>query len=410
MNYNKPFSVKLFWVAVVALLGGACSKIDEYKEKYTPNGETTYTGKVDSIRIYSGHNRIKFSALLSPDPRVTSYRVYWGGRADSATFTVSHNEPGGRIEQIVTKLPESEQSFEFVTFDASGNKSISSYKNGTVYGSRYQESLLNRTLFGSTLDTSLQTRLQLAVMDAATGVFDTEIRYQKSSGDSAVIHIPLAVTDTLLKDHKYGSEVIFRTWYHPDSTCIDTFSTAFAKFQPVSGPTWIDRTSRYVKNYGNQFQRSSWDGSRWGILADWTTSADVKNSSAGYGGYELRSSVGVLSMEGGWGLPAVNNGKIYQVINLPSAGKWKFTVPVDDQGTVGTKYIAVNYGNSLPDFANITTASYYVNFSNMGAKAQPSIEFTTTGPQTVCIGFVASLPNTGSYFKVKRVTLSWLLE
>lgn len=410
MKYFNGNPVKLLCFMATVALATACSKIDEYKEKYVPNGETTYTGKIDSVKTFSGKNRVKFKALLNSDPRVTYYRIYWNGKSDSLTIPVTHTEPGGAIEQIIPNLAESEQTFEFVTFDANGNKSVSTFKNGTIYGSRYQASLLNRTLFGSTLDTALKTHVQLAAMDKSTGVVLTEIRYEKATGDSASINVPLATVDTFLVDHKYGSEVISRTWYRPDSTSIDTFYTDYTKFQPVSGPTWIDRTSRFVKNYGSQFQRASWDGSRWGILADWVTSADVKNSSTGNGGYELRSSVGVLSMEGGWGLPAVNNGKIYQVINLPFAGKWRFTVPIDDQGTVGTKYIAMTYGTTLPDFANITTADKYLNFSTMGSGAKPTIEFETTGPQSVCIGFVASLPNTGAYFKVKSVSLSWLLE
>jgi hypothetical protein len=400
----------LLCIIATVLLVSSCSKIDEYKEKYVSKGEIIYTGKIDSVSMRSGNNRVKFKALLNTDPRVTFYRVYWGGRADSTTFQVSSSGMGGTVEQIISKVPEGEQTFEFVTFDAVGNKSISTFKNGTTYGSRYLESLLNRTITTSALTANLETGITLVGMDKATGAFITEVRYLTTAGDSTSIKVPLTVTDTLLKSHKYGSEVIYRTWYRPDSTCIDTFYTAFAKFQPVSGATWIDLSAKLVKNYGSQFQRASWDGSRWGILANWTTSTDVKNTSGGNGGYELRGGVGVLSMEGGWGLPAVANGKIYQVVSLPYAGKWRFTVPIDDLGTAGTKYIAVNNGTSLPDFANITTSTYYYNFSTVAAGAKPTIEFTVTSPQDVCIGFVASMPNTGSYFKVKSVSLSYYKE
>lgn len=411
MKYSYSNPLMLLGLITLVSLVSACSKMDEYKEKYVPKGEITYTGKIDSVRIFSGKNRVKFKAFLNPDPRVTHYRVYWGGKADSITFPVTHTEPGGAIEQVITNITESEQTFEFITFDASGNKSISSFKNGTSYGSRYQESLLNRRIINSALNATLQTAITLVGMDKATGVINTQVRYLTTNGDSASCNIPLSTADTFLLNHKYGSEVNFRTWYRPDSTCIDTFYTAYTSYQPVSGAAWIDLTTQMVKNYGGPFQRAIWDGSRWGVLADWTTSPDVKNVSSGtYGGYELRGGVGMLSMEGGWGLSAVPNGKIYQVVNLPYVGKWRFTVTVDALGSAGTKYIAVNEGTTMPDFANITTATYYYNFSTVAAGSKPFIEFTTTGPMDVCIGFVASMPNTGSYYKIKSVALSYYKE
>jgi hypothetical protein len=406
MKYTYRYPAMLLCMIAILLMTGACSKMDEYKEKYVSKGEITYTGKVDSIRMFSGKNRVKFKALLSPDPRVTHYRVYWGGRADSITFQVT--QPGGAIEQIIPNVPESEQTFEFITFDGQGNRSISAFKNATSYGSRYLESLLNRRIINSALNSNLQTAITLVGMDKATGVFNTEVRYLKTTGDSASCHVPLSTTDTFLVDHKYGSEVNFRTWYRPDTTCIDTFYTAYTTYQPVSGAAWIDLTTQMVKNYGSPFQRATWDGSRWGVLADWTTSPDVKNTSSGtYGGYELRSGVGVLSMEGGWGLPAVPNGKIYQVVHLPYAGTWRFGAHVDALGSAGTKYMAVNDGTTMPDFADVTTATYYYNFSTVAGGSKPYIEFTAAAPMDVCIGFVASMPNTGSYYKVKSVSLSY---
>lgn len=396
-------------MATVLLLLSACSKMDEYKDKYASQGEITYTGKIDSVSMRSGKNRVKFKALLNTDPRVVFYRVYWGGRADSVTFQVSSSGSGGIIEQVIDRVPEGEQTFEFVTFDALGNKSVSTFKNATTYGTRYEASLLNRTITGSSLNPDLETAVSLISMDKATGAFITEIRYLNTSGDSVAVRVPLAVTDTFLTAHKYGSEFIYRTWYRPDSSCIDTFYTSYAKYQPVSGATWIDLASRLIKNYGSPFQRASWDNARWGVLADWTSSADVKNS-GGNGGYELRGGVGVLSMEAGWGLPAVPNGKIYQVVHLPYAGKWRFAVPIDALSTTGTKYIVVNKGNAMPDFADVTTATYYSNFSTVAAGTKVTIEFTADEAMDVCIGFVATMPNTGTYFKVKSVSLSYYKE
>ncbi|MCM5528607.1 DUF4998 domain-containing protein [Parasegetibacter sp. NRK P23] len=410
---SKYFRKGLF-VALAGTMALSCSKMDEYKEKYVPNGEIVYTGKIDSVHMYPGKNRVGFTAFLNNDPRVTMFRVYWGAKADSATFTVKPGELGTAVYKTIPNVPEGEQSFEFVTFDASGNKSVSLYGSVAAFGTRFQESISNRAIKESKLNPQLETVVVLGGMDTATKAILTEIRYLTVNGDSASTRVPLLLPNTesegVLPNHKYGSEVLYRTYFLPAKNAIDTFLTPYQSYQPISGAAWIDVSAQYVKNPGAPFNRASWDGARWGVLADWTTSADVKNASGGNGGWELRNNAGHLSMEGGWGLPAVPNGKIYQVVHLPFAGKWRFTSHMSDLGAAGTKYLVVNKAATLPDFADITSATYYLNFSTVSATATPYIEFRVDEPTNVCIGFVANMPNTGSYYKVRKVSLSFYKE
>jgi len=408
-NVRKLIAIMLVSFGAMLVLN-SCTKMDEYKEKYVSAGELTYTGKIDSVKVYAGNRRVKIVGILNKDPRVKYYRVYWGGRADSATFQLNSATLGDSIKQIITNVPEGEQTFELVTFDAANNHSISTFQNGTVYGDRYQESILNRPLTTSALNANLQTAITFAGIEAATGAMFTEIRYKKTTDDSATILLPLRTTDTMLVNHQYGTPIIYRTYFLPEAASIDTFFTPYTTYQPVSGAAWINLSTVLVKNSGNPFNRATIDASgRWGTLADWTSNASVKNAGAGlYGGYELRSGIGVISMEAGWGLPAVPNGKIYQVVNLPYAGKWRFSVPVYDLGTAGTKYIVVHNGTDIPDVADVPTkASYFYNFSTMAKEATASIEFTVAAPGPVCIGIAANMPDTGTYFKIKNVILSF---
>lgn len=410
---SKLLRKGLFAAALIAATV-SCSKMDEYKEQYVPNGETVYTGKIDSVHMFPGKNRVGFTAFLNSDPRVTMFKVYWGAKSDSITFPLKAEELGTAVYRIIPNVPEGEQSFEFVTFDAAGNKSVPLYGNIAAFGTRFQESMSNRGIKESWLNADLQTVINLGGMDTATKAFMTEIRYLTNANDSASTLVPLLLpnteSDTILENHRYGTEIIYRTYFLPAKNSIDTFFTPYTTYQPVSGAAWVDLTPQYVLNPGAPFNRASWDGSRWGILADWTSNADVKNTSSGNGGWELRSGAGFLSMEGGWGLPAVPNGKIYQVVSLPYAGKWRFMAYMNDLGASGTKYLVVNKGNTMPDFTNIATASWSYDFSTVAKTATPYIEFTVDEPTDVCIGFVANIPNTGSYYKVGKVTLSYFLE
>jgi hypothetical protein len=161
----------------------------------------------------------------------------------------------------------------------------------------------------------------------------------------------------------------------------------------------VDVTADYLTNYSEPFEYSEWDGSRWGTLAGWTSNDDIKNA-GGYGGYEWRNgTLGVLSMEAGWGLPAVPNGKIYQTFSLP-AGFYTFEVELESNGSAGTKYMVVSEGDTLPDFSNIADESVvYTDIANQ------SITFYIGEETEISLGFVCNLPGNGEYVKVLKVSL-----
>ena len=406
-NIVKLNFVSIFlWLYILTMVL-ACSKMDAYKEKFVPNGEVTYTGKIDSVKVFSGYNRVKFVAQLNSDPRVSYYRVYWGSRKDSVTFPVDANRKDKIITQYIRGLVEGEYSFEFVTFDSDGNHSVPTFSNGTVYGNNFITNLINRKIVSSELTPNLETRITLADVDVRSGIVSTEVRYLTNRGDSTSITIPNALNDTILKNHKYGTPILERSGYVPDSLSIDTLKALYTVYQPISGAAWINVTQKYVLNPGNSFLYGSWDGARWGILKDWISNDAVKNAK-GYGGYELRGNNGVLSFEGGWGLPGITNGKIYQQIHLDRAGKWRFAVYVSDNGSVGTKYMFASAAAVIPDVENVEkNALAYKNLSTVGVGTTNTIDIDIAAPMDINVGFVGNLPNTGSYMKVMYVTMSY---
>jgi hypothetical protein len=397
---NKFFfrtQYRMYCLLVLALVSiASCSKMDDYKEKYLAGGEIYYTGKIDSLKISSGRNRVLVTGLFIADPKVQSCRIYWDSRTDSAVIPVTRTANVDTLTYIVEGLTEGSHTFEIVTFDALGNRSVIVYGSGDVYGDRYQSSLINRPILGSELDDNANTTIEWGDLDITSGARGAFQTYTDVNDKSQTVYVAVEDASTVLPNYKYGTTFNYKTMYLPDSTCIDTF---YAPSQIVDVKTNV--TAIYIKNAGNPFLRSTWDGGRWGILADWITSNDVKNAN-GYGGYELRSNVGVLSMEGGWGLPAVPNGKIYQVLDLP-AGQYSFQAIISANGSTGTKYLAVAVGDEMPNYATITQdALAYTNLSN------GTLNFELTEPTKVCLGFVSNLDNSGQYYKVSAVKLKYL--
>ncbi len=58
--YNKLIVLALL---VVGLVIFSCSDEDEYL-KYVEGGEISYTGKIDSLKVYPGLNRVRIEGLF----------------------------------------------------------------------------------------------------------------------------------------------------------------------------------------------------------------------------------------------------------------------------------------------------------------------------------------------------------
>lgn len=396
IKYLKVFVASIILIEILV----SCSKIDAFK-KYANGGEITYTGKIDSVRVEFGYHRVKFSAILNSDPRVVYYRVYWGNKSDSVTFNVSSTSGDRYITQMIEGLEEGSYSFEFITFDKNGNSSVPTYKNGTVYGDNFISNLSNRKLYGSALNGNFETAFNFVDVDTTTGIVGTEIRYLKNTGDSGKLYFPYSLKDVTLPDFKYGTPVIYRSYYLPDTLAFDTLKTAYTAYQPISGSGWKDATLLF-SNPGPDFKTTS-STSRWGVIANWTTNSAISAYS-----YELRGGIGVMSFEAGWGLPAALNGKTYQKIYLPKAGDWKFTANVGVAGTSGQVFMVVS-NNALPDVADINTSIKYLDISTVANESR-TLDFDIATADYYYIGFVCYLPGNGEYHKINSVTLSYNLK
>lgn len=162
--------------------------------------------------------------------------------------------------------------------------------------------------------------------------------------------------------------------------------------------TKVEVTDRYIRNSGHPFIASVYDGVRRGVLADWTTSASVKNFEAGtLGGFDNYGNGGFMSMER-YGSPEIPNGKIYQHLTLP-AGKYDLDVAFLDFAVTEHAYITVAEGNALPDVADIQQAIAYTPFT------APSLSFVLPEETEVTLGVVANFIQDQQYFRLDKFRL-----
>jgi len=402
-NNIKKLNKNLLFVGLAILLVSiisSCAKMDDYK-KFTKDGEISYTGKLDSVKINSGRYRVLLNGLFLADPKVKKCVVYWNNRVDSIVIPVTRTTNVDTLKLFINNITEGVQNFIIYTYDDAGNKSIPVYKTGRVYGDRYQSTLTNRGINSAFTNEGGVSTIEWGGMDRVSGVFATEMTYTDNSNVEKTVRIPIDVNNYTIPNFKEKGTIKYRTLFLPDTLSIDTFYTAYENMY-IPKFSKVDVTATYLKNAGSNVTYSSINsGNRWGILNDWITSASVKNAS-GFGGYERRSNVGFISLEAGWGLPNVTDGKIYQTINLP-AGSYRLEIVMNDFNAGGSRYLTVAEGTTIPNIANITSSS--IAFSNLESKL---LNFNLDQAKQVSIGFAANLTGTGStgmYAKIASVRL-----
>lgn len=204
----------------------SCSKWDDFK-KYTENGEFIYPGKLDSVKALSGKNRIRITGKLNADPKISAVKIFWNKNADSLVYDIKRGVTGNVFEQTFP-MPESITTFTVYTYDAAGNRSVPVYVVGKSFGDAYRRSLTNR--FITSLTYTPEKDSTTINWDAALATVQyTEVQYPENpNGDLVTVAVLPKDVRTALNGFNYQTtQFAYRTYYRPDSTCIDTFATQY---------------------------------------------------------------------------------------------------------------------------------------------------------------------------------------
>jgi len=446
---NLKLVMFLFVIGITALT--SCTKMDDFK-KYVEGGEISYTGRVDSLKIRSGRNRVLVQGLFISDRKVTKCKIYWNSRQDSIILPVERKLSVDTLKMYVNNLLEGNYNFEIITYDAAGNPSIPVVKSGIkVYGDNYAASLINMPISDVSLEGTTAT-VTWGGLDKTSGAQYMDVSYINTAGAKARAKKLVNAAIATLLDYKYRSTFDYRTVYLPDTMAIDTFYTAYRT--GVNART--DVTATFIANpgkmnpastTGTQFQPVSTtqgavvagNAATWRRLASWTSNAAANNWGTGFdtfGSYVQRTAenvtnFGTMSFEAGKNtttpaLNTMNNGKIYQTQLLP-AGEYSLEARVGNASLASTSslsYFVASVGTQIPDvealaakpsmliLANANDASYtQIKPTATGLAYTITINFTLDHPTQVSFGFVATLignTTTNNYLKISGVRMKSL--
>jgi len=218
-------------VAGSLILGALTYSCDDYSDdylKYVEGGERIYVGKMDSLFVFGGYNRVELGGNLPSDPKATEVRISWNNTNNSITVPLTGGTVGERFSTIIDNLPENIYSFQVRSYDNDGNRSVLSTVTGRVYGEGYVATLYNRPITLARLYSGNRYRITVDNMDRSTGVIGCEIVYtSRDTNTEKTLFVPIGDGEVLFTDWKSGTTMKYRTSFIPEPTAIDTFYTPY---------------------------------------------------------------------------------------------------------------------------------------------------------------------------------------
>ncbi|MGX5857135.1 DUF4998 domain-containing protein [Dyadobacter jiangsuensis] len=226
------YKITVLLLIVCAL--ASCTDWDDFK-KYQAGGEIVYPGRGDTMLIASGRNRTQLLWVLSADPRVTAYKLYWNNRADSMEATVPTDLIGDTVKIMINPLPEGSYNFEMYSLDAKGNRSVPLRFNGRTFGANYENGLLNRTISEASYDSTLKM-LKVSWNTPDTVNVNTELKYISTDSKTKSLLIGPEVQESKIPDWKPGTLLNYRSSFKPDRKAIDIFTVTRYDTMSVKKP------------------------------------------------------------------------------------------------------------------------------------------------------------------------------
>ncbi|SDD00497.1 DUF4998 domain-containing protein [Niabella drilacis] len=219
----------------LAVLSG-CSKMDATYSKFLTNPDILYPGRVDSIRVFTGKERIKINALLSSDPKVNRLRVFWNNNRDSFETAITPAEIGTRKEILIPSVKEGEYTFRVITYDHNGAPSVPAEFFSKVYGPVFEQKVMNRMLLGASNFQTDTVFVQWSDANASYADTKVNVSYTGTDGQALSVIVPRDSLRTALPGYKTGTSFTCQTTIRPDSSCMDVFQTGMQTQQVLHYP------------------------------------------------------------------------------------------------------------------------------------------------------------------------------
>ncbi|MCO5286569.1 MAG: DUF4998 domain-containing protein [Chitinophagaceae bacterium] len=198
----------------------SCTKMDYYYKDLVHIKD--YVGKVDSVWINPGNNRVKVNWISPKDPTAQKVIVFWNNNRDSVIAPISKSADTSFV--LIEGLTEGEYLLNVVTQDTEGNRSLPVELSTSVYGNNFQNSLRGRSRDHVVIfKDSVVVYWNESVSGSLVGV---RMNYQNKDGEEVTILIPAAESRSVIPDMDVNKPVLLQSLFLPVAQALDTFYTS----------------------------------------------------------------------------------------------------------------------------------------------------------------------------------------
>jgi hypothetical protein len=241
----------IIFIAVSAVFATSCSGMLDDIQSYLDKGEKIYVGKLDSVKIFSGQNRLKITGFMPYGMTQKKCVLNWidpMGETGSKDYPIERVSPNEQFEFIIDDLLEGQYDFQIYTYDAMNNRSVRVDVGGYSYGEAYESILVNRNISSMSMDDGGGAINWLA---PANGLIRSEIRYTDKKGTVRNVSVAAGENRVYCPDAPGKGEFEYRSVYLPEKLSIDEFYTAWnsASFPYLFGE--VDRSRWSVVYYNS---------------------------------------------------------------------------------------------------------------------------------------------------------------
>ena len=238
-------------IAITSIFATSCGDMLEDIQPYLDEGEKVYVGKLDSVTIFSGRNRVMITGIMPYGTTQTKCVINWidpQGGTGSKEFSVNRVNANEEFEFLVDNLLEGQYDFRIYTYDGKDNSSVRVESGGYSYGEVYETALVGRNIGSISLDENGGT---INWQERNTGLVRSEIRYTDKDGAIRNISIPADESSVSCPGAPGKGEFEYRSVYIPEESSIDEFYTDWtqASFPYLFGD--VDRSQWSVIFYDN---------------------------------------------------------------------------------------------------------------------------------------------------------------
>lgn len=241
---------------VLLILTSGCSEMDDTYKHFLEGGKIKYAGKANDAEVIPGFNRLAVTWSRSSDPSVSRAKIYWNNRNDSVDVTIDRSQ--GQTIVVFEEMPEGSYSFEIITFDEEGNRSVTVETAGASYGPVYQNSLLTRIVQSTNWIEENTLSVKFAPLTDSTLV-STELLYETENGGTGSLVVTPQMDSVVLENFPRGL-LKYRSTFKPHPEALDTFisrfDSTFVKGVPVERDksTWTIVASSFDIRPGNSYR------------------------------------------------------------------------------------------------------------------------------------------------------------